>query len=187
MSRFPELAQALELVLRATRAGPSGAADPDALLSKLVAYLVAEDSRRERAYASLEERVQSLCAAQQEFLSRADERQELGRSLVEERVSTMRLQRENAQLREENAELCSGLTPDGLRELAGDVEALSQALEEAANKISSLLNSRLINVARFVNPGPSNVVRGAVDLIAVSRERLSKIEQKIDKMISVIK
>ena len=140
MGEFREMAQALEWLLRVNRTSSPGAPNPDEILGKLIAYLESEDMRRERSYADFEKRLQSLSAALQDFLTRADERKELGRELVGQRVLTMRWQRENAQLREENTQLAAQLAD--LRrhfdESEADRAARLKVIEEQGGRLGTM-------------------------------------------------
>jgi ABC-type transporter Mla subunit MlaD len=169
MSEFPELSQALDFLLRVTSAEPSGAPDRDELISKLMAYMEGEDSRRERAYTAFEEQLHRLSAALPDFLSQCDERKELHRATAV------------------NAEkIAAAVHADEINELASDlaavssqVEELRQSLAEALGAVTSLLNSRMIKVGGLVTPRPKQVIQGAGYALAIGLQKLSEVDRGI--------
>ena len=206
MSDYKEMMKELEVLLR-------GKGDesftmllklPD-VLGTILAFLQSDDMRREERYRQTEEKLESLIAALRDHLVRADERQQLGRSLVEERARVMHLERvnaqlkgenaqlkgenaqlkgenaqlkgENAQLKGENAQLRAPLDENAV--IAESFSRIVQRLQEAEAALAALKQSRIVETSRRLNSKVPELVATARAATEQAQNEVANLQHEI--------
>ena len=199
MSDFEEMMKELEVLLRG--AGDESFAMllrlPDAL-ARILAFLQSEDVRCEKRFHLTEEKLDCLIAKLRDYLIRADDRQQLGRSLVEERARIMHLERvngplksENAQLKGENAQLKSQnrqLKDENAQLRASAEESariadlfshLTQRLEASEAALARLKQSRVIETSRRLSSKVPELVATAREATEQAQNEVAKLQHEI--------
>jgi hypothetical protein len=142
-----------------------------AFMSEFLNQLRMEDSRREQAYLLIENRVEHITRAMEEFMVAEVQRKELGRELIEQRAENMSLQRE---LRDSRRQV---------EKMSVKLAALRRSLAEVNDTITSVINSRTANVSNIFGSKLLGTVRLVSSAVLMSNKIVDELEMDADDLL----